>query len=93
MSLLEWDKVIDVQLPWVGEGLPGKGTIPFSARNLTAFAGFVGYRLQRLLDQDFIASVLTVTVFVNPVTVVFAVVFEAGCFCLIHRPNTEQNQQ
>ena len=84
--------MIDVQLPWVGEGLPGKGTIPFSARNLTAFAGFVGYRLQRLLEQDFIASVLTVSVFVNPVTVVFAVVFEAGCFCLIHRPNTEQNQ-
>ena len=78
MSLLERNKVIDVQLPWVGEGLPGKGTIPFSARNLTAFAGFVGYRLQRLLDQDFISSVLTVTVFVNPVAVVLTVVFWAG---------------
>ena len=78
MSLLEWDKVIDVQLPWVGEGLPGKGTIPFSARNLTAFAGFVSDRIQRLLDQDFIASVLTVTVFVKPVTVFFAVVLRAG---------------
>ena len=66
-----------MSMPWVGEGLPGKGTIPFSARNLATFAGFVGYRLQRLLDQDFIASVLTVTVFVNPVTVVFAVVLRA----------------
>ena len=70
--------MIDVQLPRVGEGLPGKGTIPFSARNLTAFAGFLGYRLQSLLDQDFIASVLTVTVFVNPVAVLLAVVLWAG---------------
>ena len=78
MSLLERNKVIDVQLPWVGEGLPGKGTIPFSAGDPAALAGFVSDRIQRLLDQDFIASVLTVTVFVNPVAVVFAVVFWAG---------------
>ena len=75
---LERDKMIDVQLPWTGEGFPGKGTIPFSAGDLAALAGFVDGKLQRLLDQDFIASVLTVTVFVNPVTVVFAVVFWAG---------------
>ena len=78
MSLLEWDKVIDVQLPRVGESLTCKRTMPFSAGDLAALAGFVSDRIQRLLDQDFIASVLTVTVFVNPVAVVLTVVFWAG---------------
>ena len=70
--------MIDVQLPWIGESLPGQGTIPFSAGDPAALAGFVSDRIQRLLDQDFIASVLTVTVFVNPVTVVLTIVFWAG---------------
>ena len=78
MSLLERNQVIDVQLSWVGESLTCKRTMPFSAGDLAALAGFVSDRIQRLLDQDFIASVLTITVFVNPVTVVLTIVFWAG---------------
>ncbi|MBT22331.1 hypothetical protein CMK17_20670 [Candidatus Poribacteria bacterium] len=74
MHLKVWTR----QVPEDGQQFTCKGTMPFSAGDLAAFAGFAGYRLQRLLDQDFIASVLTVTVFVNPVTVVFAVVLRAG---------------
>ena len=73
----ERDEVVDVQLPWIGEGFVGVGVIP-SARQHFAAPIIQNDWLQAFLNQNLLARILAVAIRVDPASVKVSVIRGAG---------------
>ena len=73
MSLLQGNQVIDVDFAGITDQLTGLRTSLQTGSNFAVALVIVGNRLQRLLDQHLVTSVLAISVCIDPVPVVLTV--------------------